>query len=284
MLKSTTHPETPYLRLVEDILHNGNDRIDRTGVGTRALFGRELRFRMSDGFPAITTKKLAFTAVVGELLGFLRGYHSAAQFRSLGCKIWDQNANENAAWLANPHRVGTDDLGMIYGVQWRRLPMPDGTTRDQLGELIHKIKTNPADRRLIVLAYNPAYLDQMALPPCHMGFQCFVAGDKLSLKMTQRSADIILGVPFNIASYAILLHVLAQVTGLVPDELIISLGDVHLYHNHQDAAREQLTRAPLPWPRLWINPEVDDIDDFLPQDFRLEGYQCHAPIRAPMAV
>lgn len=278
------HPEARYLHLLEDILQNGSDRMDRTGVGTRALFGRELRFRMAEGFPAITTKKLAFQSVIGELLGFLRGYHSAAQFRSLGCKIWDQNANENVAWLANPHRIGVDDLGMIYGVQWRRLPMPDGTTRDQIAELIHKIKTNPADRRLIVWAYNPAYLDYMALPPCHMGFQCFMVDGKLSLKMTQRSADIILGVPFNIASYAVLLHMLAQVTGLVPDELIISLGDVHLYQNHQDAAREQLTRAPLPWPRLWINPEIDDIDDFIPKDFRLDGYQCCPPLPVPMAV
>jgi len=278
------HPEHQYLDLLQDILDNGADRMDRTGVGTRAVFGRELRFRMRDGFPAITTKKLAFKSVVGELIGFIRGYDNASQFRALGCKVWDQNANENAQWLANPHRKGTDDLGMIYGVQWRKLPMPDGSTKDQLAELIQKLKTNPTDRRLIVWAYNPAFLDRMALPPCHMGFQCFVDGNRLSLKMEMRSADTFLGVPFNVASYALLLHLLAQVTNLVPDEIILSLGDTHIYSNHFEAIAEQLHRNPLPWPALRLNPDIDDIDDFQPSDIVLDGYVSHPAIRAPMAV
>lgn len=278
------HPEIQYLNLLRDILANGSDRMDRTGVGTRAVFGRELRFRMADGFPALTTKKLAFKAVVGELLGFIHAFDSAAQFRSLGCNVWNQNANENEQWLANPHRKGEDDLGPIYGVQWRKLPMPDGTVKDQLAELIHKLKTNPTDRRLIVWAYNVAHLDRMALPPCHMGFQCFVAGNRLSLKMEQRSADSFLGLPFNIGSYALLLHMLAQVTGLVADELILSLGDTHCYVNHLDAVNEQLQREPLPLPTLHLNPHVRDIDQFQMDDIRLDGYQCHAAIRAPMAV
>lgn len=279
-----SHPEYQYLNLLRDILMHGSARMDRTGVGTRAVFGRELRFRMADGFPAITTKKLAFKAVVGELIGFIRGYDNAAQFRGLGCKIWDQNANENAQWLANPHRKGTDDLGMIYGVQWRRLPMPDGSTRDQLAELIHKLRNNPSDRRLIVWAYNPILLDRMALPPCHMGFQCFVDGEKLSLKMEMRSVDMLLGAPFNMASYAILLHMLAQVTRLKAHELILSLGDTHIYNNHIDAVKKQLTREPYPWPKLVLNPDVHEIDNFKPEDVVLNDYQSHGAILAPMAV
>ncbi|MHB1942263.1 MAG: thymidylate synthase [Acidiferrobacteraceae bacterium] len=278
------HPELPYLLLLEDILRNGSARSDRTGVGTMAVFGRELRFRMADGFPAITTKKLAFKSVVGELIGFLRGYDNAAQFRSLGCTIWDQNANENAQWLANPHRRGPDDLGMIYVVQWRRLPMPDGSTKDQIADLIQKLRSNPTDRRLIVWAYNPAWIDHMALPPCHMGFQCFVDHGKLSMKMEMRSVDTFLGMPFNIASYALLLHLLAQVVNLEPDELILSFGDTHLYRNHLAQVEEQLARDPLPWPTLKLNPDIRDIDEFGSDDVQLEDYQCHAPIRAPMAV
>jgi len=279
-----SHPELQYLNLLRDILDHGSARTDRTGVGTLAVFGRELRYRMADGFPAITTKKLAFKSVVGELIGFIRGYDNAAQFRALGCKVWDDNANRNAQWLANPHRRGTDDLGMIYGVQWRRLPMPDGTTRDQLSELIHKIKTNPTDRRLIVWAYNPMWLEHMALPPCHMGFQVFVHDGWLSLKMEQRSVDCFLGLPFNIASYAILLHMLAQVCDLVPGELILSLGDTHLYRNHVDQVHQQLSRSPLAPPRLWLNPEIRAIDDFSPDDVRLSGYVSHDAIPAPMAI
>ena len=277
-------PELQYLNLLRDVLFHGDTRMDRTGVGTRALFGRELRFDLRDGFPAITTKKLAFRSVVGELIGFIRGYDSAAQFRSVGCNIWDQNANENMQWLANPHRKGEDDLGMIYGVQWRRLPMPDGTTKDQLAELIRKLRTNPSDRRLIVWAYNPAYLDYMALPPCHMGFQCFVNGGYLSLKMTQRSADAFLGVPFNIASYALLLRMLAQVTDLIPHELILSFGDVHIYKNHFDAVNEQLSRDPYPAPSLRLKEGIREIDDFTPEDVWLERYKHHQSIKAPMAV
>lgn len=277
-------PELQYLNLLRDVLFHGDTRMDRTGVGTRALFGRELRFDLRDGFPAITTKKLAFRSVVGELIGFIRGYDSAAQFRSVGCNIWDQNANENMQWLANPHRKGEDDLGMIYGVQWRRLPMPDGTTKDQLAELIRKLRTNPSDRRLIVWAYNPAYLDYMALPPCHMGFQCFVNGGYLSLKMTQRSADAFLGVPFNIASYALLLRMLGQVTDLIPHELILSFGDVHIYKNHFNAVLEQLERDPFPTPSLRLKEGIREIDSFTPEDVWLERYKHHPSIKAPMAV
>lgn len=278
------HPEMQYLDLLRDIMRHGSDRMDRTGVGTRAIFGYELRFRMQDGFPTITTKRLAFRSVVGELIGFIRGFDSAEQFRSVGCNIWNQNANENTVWLANPHRKGHDDLGMIYGVQWRRLPMPDGSTKDQLAELIHKLKNNFADRRLIVMAFNTAYVDYMALPPCHMLFQCFVAEQKLSLKVTMRSTDCLLGLPFNCASYASLLHMLAQVTGLIPDELILSLGDAHIYRNHFEQVNTQLERQPLPLARLWLNPNVMDIDEFTPADIQLQDYQSHPEIKAPMAI
>lgn len=278
------HPEMAYLDLMRDVLEHGSPRIDRTGVGTNAVFGRELRFDLTRGFPAVTTKRLAFRVVTGELIGFLRGFSSAAQFRSLGVNIWNQNANENAAWLANPHRRGTDDLGPIYGVQWRRLPMPDGSTRDQLADLIDTLKTDPASRRLIVWAYNPAMLEQMALPPCHMGFQAYVDGTRLSLKVTMRSLDLFLGASFNYASYAVLTHMLAQVTGLTAHELIVSSGDTHLYRNHFEQVRLQLTRAPHPWPTLWLNPAVTCIDDFKPEDVKLIGYQSHEALKAPMAV
>jgi len=283
-MKNYNHPEHQYLCLLRDILTNGSERMDRTGVGTRAVFGRELRFLMDDGFPAITTKKLAFRSVVGELIGFIRGYDNASQFRELGCKIWDQNANVNAQWLSNPHRKGTDDLGSIYGVQWRRLPMPNGSTRDQLAELIHTLRNNPSDRRMIVWAYNVANIEHMALPPCHMGFQCFVDNGKLSLKMEQRSVDSFLGLPFNIASYAVLLHMLAQVTGLKAHELILSLGDTHIYSNHIDAVNEQLSRTPYPWTQLLLKDEVMEIDGFIPENVMLVNYRSHGPIRAPMAV
>lgn len=284
MNNTTKHPEQQYLDLLRDILEHGDKRIDRTGVGTLAVFGRELRFRMSDGFPALTTKKIATKAVIGELIGFIRAYDNAADFRALGCRVWDQNANENQAWLTNPNRKGLDDLGMIYGVQWRKLPMPDGTTKDQLAELIDRIKNNPADRRLIVWAYNSAHLDKMALPPCHLGWQCFVSGNKLSLKMEMRSVDSFLGLGFNQFSYALLLHMLAQVTGLEADELIISMGDTHIYLNHIEQVKTQLARDPLPLPKLWLNPNVKNIDEFTPADIALQGYQSHEAIKAPMAV
>lgn len=281
---TSTHPEQQYLDLLRDILENGNKRTDRTGVGTLAVFGRELRYRMSDGFPVLTTKKIATKSVIGELIGFIRAYDNAADFRNLGCKIWDANANENKAWLANPNRKGEDDLGMIYGVQWRKLPMPDGTTKDQLAELIERIKNNPTDRRLIVWAFNQSYLEKMALPPCHMGWQCFVSENRLSLKMEIRSSDTLLGLPFNIFSYALLLHLLAQVTGLEADELIISTGDTHIYLNHLEQVKTQLTREPLPLPKLWLNPNVRNIDEFRAVDIALHGYQSHEAIKAPMAV
>jgi thymidylate synthase len=281
---NAAHPEYQYLDLLREALEHGSPRMDRTGVGTRALFGRELRFDLGLGFPAFTTKRVAFRVAVGEMLGFIEGADSAARFRELGVKIWDANANENAQWLANPHRRGTDDLGPIYGVQWRRLPMPDGSTRDQLAELIDKLRNNPADRRLLCWAYNPAYNERMALPPCHMGFQVFVDGNRLSMKVYKRSTDLLLGLPFNALGYAALAHMLAQVANLVPHELILSMGDAHLYENHLDQVREQLSRVPRPWPTLALDTSVRAIDDFRLEHFRLEGYDPHPAIKAPMAV
>lgn len=276
--------ETQYLTILKKILDEGSDRMDRTGTGTRALFGLQMRFAMKDGFPAVTTKKLAFKAVKSELLWFLEGSHDDARLREL-------NGSEKTIWTANleapywkPKRAHDTDLGRIYGVQWRAWRKPDGTTVDQIAEVIEKIKTNPTDRRMIVTAWNPGELSEMALPPCHMFFQFFVADGTLSLYMHQRSCDMFLGVPFNIASYSLLLHMVAQVTGLKPGEFIHSLGDAHIYHNHFDAVKEQLSRTPLQSPTLWLNPEVNNIDDFTMDDIKLEGYESHPPIKAEMAV
>lgn len=276
--------ETQYLAILKKILDEGSDRMDRTGTGTRALFGLQMRFAMSDGFPAVTTKKLAFKAVKSELLWFLEGSNDDARLREL-------NGSEKTIWTANleapywkPKRAHDTDLGRIYGVQWRTWRKSDGTTVDQIAEVIEKIKTNPTDRRMIVTAWNPGELSEMALPPCHMFFQFFVANGTLSLYMHQRSCDMFLGVPFNIASYSLLLHMVAQVTGLTPGEFVHSLGDAHIYHNHFDAVKEQLARAPLPAPTLWLNPDIKHIDDFAMDDIKLEGYESHPPIKAEMAV
>ena len=276
--------EAHYLNLLQKILDEGSDRMDRTGVGTRALFGLHMRFAMQDGFPALTTKKLAFKAVKSELLWFLEGSNDDARLREL-------NGTEKTIWTANleadywkPHRAHPTDLGRIYGVQWRAWRKPDGTTVDQLADVIEKIKTNPYDRRLIVTAWNPGELSEMALPPCHMFFQFFVADGKLSLFMHQRSCDMFLGVPFNIASYSLLLHMVAQVTGLEAGEFIHSLGDAHIYNNHVDAVKEQLSRTPLTPPQLWLNPDIKDIDSFTMDDIKLENYESHPPIKAEMAV
>ncbi|MFQ5540977.1 MAG: thymidylate synthase, partial [Candidatus Paceibacteria bacterium] len=251
--------ERQYLDLLKKIFDEGDDRMDRTGVGTRALFGLQMRFNMADGFPAVTTKKLAFKAVKSELLWFLEGSNDDARLREL-------NNTDKTIWTANleadywkPHRAHETDLGRIYGVQWRAWRKPDGTVVDQLGEVIEKIKTNPYDRRLIVTAWNPGELSEMALPPCHMFFQFFVANGKLSLFMHQRSCDMFLGVPFNIASYSLLLHMVAQATDLKPGEFVHSLGDAHIYNNHFGAVKEQLAREPLPPPALWLNPDIKDI-------------------------
>lgn len=276
--------EQPYLDALRNIMENGVDRGDRTGTGTRALFGLQMRFNMQDGFPAITTKKLAFKAVKSELLWIIEGSGDDNRLKEL-------NGSERTIWTANaeadywtPKAGFPGDLGRVYGVQWRAWQKPDGTTVDQLADVIEKIKTNPNDRRLIVTAWNPGELDQMALPPCHMFFQFFVADGKLSLLMHQRSCDMFLGVPFNIASYSLLLHMVAQATGLEAYEFIHSLGDAHIYKNHFDAVTEQLTREPFQAPTLWLNPDVKDIDSFTMDDIRLEHYESHPAIKADMAV
>lgn len=276
--------EQAYLDALRNIMENGVDRDDRTGTGTRALFGLQMRFKMSDGFPAITTKKLAFKAVKSELLWILEGSGDDNRLKEL-------NGSEKTIWTANatadywtPKAAFLGDLGRVYGVQWRKWQKPDGTTVDQIANVIEMIKKDPNSRRLIVTAWNPGELDQMALPPCHMFFQFFVADGKLSLLMHQRSCDMFLGVPFNIASYSLLLHMVAQATGLEADEFVHSLGDAHIYKNHFDAVNEQLTRAPFPSPTLWLNPLVKDIDSFTMDDIGLENYESHETIKAPMAV
>ncbi len=272
-----------YLDLLQKVMDEGHDRETRNGK-TRAMFGLQMRFKMEDGFPAMTTKKLAWKAVKSELLWFIEGSNDDNRLKELNGSertIWTDNA-EAPYWAPKAKFPG--DLGRIYGVQWRKWQKSDGTTVDQLAEVIEKIKTDPTNRRLIVSAWNPGELDQMALPPCHMFFQFFVDGDKLSLLMHQRSCDVFLGVPFNIASYSLLLHMVAQVTGLKPHEFVHSLGDVHIYHDHFDAVKEQLAREPLPLPTLKLNPLVRNINDFKMEDIELENYQSHPPIKAKMAV
>jgi len=279
-----------YLNVLKKIMDEGSDRQARYG-GTRAIFAIPMRFKMKDGFPAITTKKLAFRSMAAELLWFLSGSSDNRELNRLGCHIWDANSNADY-W--KPKAKFDGDLGRVYGVQWRNWKRPDGTSVDQLREVIEKIKTNPYDRRLIVSAWNPGELDQMALPPCHMMFQFFVADGKLSLHMYQRSCDMFLGVPFNIASYALLLHIVARLTNLEPDELIITLGDAHIVHNHFDAAKEQMKREPFALPTLWLNPLVKTLEDLNTQQFKepndiyntvkLENYQYHPAIKAEMGV
>lgn len=279
-----------YLNLLKDIMDNGTDRAGRNGT-TRGLFTRHLRFRMSDGFPAITTKKLAFRGVSAELFWFMSGCNDNRVLQKLGCEIWTPNAD---AFYWKPKAKFEGDLGRIYGVQWRNWRKPDGETIDQLATIIERIGRDPNDRRLIVTAWNPGELDDMALPPCHMIFQFFVTDGKLSLHMFQRSCDMFLGVPFNIASYALMLHIVAQMTDLVPDELILTLGDVHIYHDHFDAVKEQLKREPKTLPKLWLNSSIKSLEDIdvsklnTPEDVtalvHLENYDFHPPIKAKMAV
>ena len=276
--------EQSYLDALRLILETGVDRDDRTGTGTRALFGLQMRFNMQEGFPAITTKKLAFKAVKSELLWFLEGSTDDNRLKEL-------NGSEKTIWTANaeaeywkPKATYPGDLGRVYAAQWRKWQKPDGTTVDQIAEVIEQIKKDPNSRRLIVTAWNPGELDQMALPPCHMFFQFFVANGKLSLLMHQRSCDMFLGVPFNIASYSLLLHMVAQVTGLQAHEFIHSLGDAHIYNNHFDAVKEQLSRTPLPSPTLSLNPDVKTIEGFSMDDINLVNYESHPAIKATMAV
>lgn len=264
---------TSYLDALHQILTTGADREGRNG-STRALFGMQLRYNLQEGFPAVTTKKLAFRSVKAELLGFLRGYDRVEQFQKLGTNIWNANAD---TW----NRDG--QLGRIYGIQWRQWRTENGE-QDQLAEVIAQIKQNPHSRRHIVTAWNPGELEQMALPPCHIFFQFFVAEGKLSLQMYLRSCDMFLGVPFNIASYALLLSMVAQVTNLQPNDFILTLGDAHIYAEHFEQVRTQLQREPYPPPKLVLNPNVTCIDDFKMQDIRLVDYQHHDRIRAPLIV
>lgn len=269
---------------------DGVDRKGRNGW-TRGLFTKQLRFKMSDGFPATTTKKLAFRSVAAELFWFMSGCNDNKVLQKLGCEIWTANAD---APYWKPKAKFDGDLGRVYGVQWRNWRKPDGKTVDQLTDVIARMKKDPNDRRLIVTAWNPGELDEMALPPCHMIYQFHVANGKLSLHMFQRSCDTFLGVPFNIASYALLLHIVAQINKLEPDELILTLGDVHIYHDHFDAVKEQLGRKPYPLPTLWLNPKIKSLADLDvtkmkgPEDIKefahLENYEHHPAIKAKMAV
>lgn len=261
-----------YLDLLQHVLNTGAEKGDRTGTGTRSVFGYQMRFDLSDGFPLMTTKKLHLKSIIHELLWFLKGDTNIGYLKENKVRIWDEWADENG------------DLGPVYGSQWRSWECADGTTVDQISQLIDQIKTNPDSRRLIVSAWNVAEIPKMKLPPCHCFFQFYVADGKLSCQLYQRSADIFLGVPFNIASYAFLLTMVAQVTGLQPGEFVHTLGDAHLYNNHLDQAREQLTRSPGALPTLKLNPEVTDIFDFKFEDFEIENYDAAPNIKAPIAV
>ncbi len=272
-----------YKDLLKKVFDEGIDREGRNGK-TRSLFGLQMRFNMAVGFPAVTTKKLAFKAVKSELLWFLEGSSDDNRLKELNGSertIWTDNA-EASYWVPKAKFPG--DLGRVYGVQWRAWRKPDGSIVDQLARVIDMIKKDPHSRRLIVTAWNPGELDEMALPPCHMFFQFFVADGKLSLFMHQRSCDMFLGVPFNIASYSLLLHMVAQVTNLTPNEFVHSLGDTHIYHEHFDAVKEQLSREPMALPTLKLNPAVKNINDFKMEDIELVNYQSHPPIKARMAV
>jgi len=264
--------DVAYLGLLQDILDNGVDRGDRTGTGTRGVFGRQLRFNLSEGFPLLTTKRVHLKSIILELLWFLRGDSNVRWLQEQGVTIWDEWANEEG------------ELGPVYGKQWRSWETKDGRVIDQIANVVHAIKTNPNSRRHIVSAWNPAEVDQMALPPCHCLFQFFVADGKLSCQLYQRSADVFLGVPFNIASYALLTQMMAQVTDLAPGDFVHTFGDAHLYMNHFDQARTQLARTPYASPQMLINPERKDIFGFEYSDFKLEGYTPHPGIKAPIAV
>ena len=270
-----------YLDALKHVLENGTDKQNRTGTGARAIFGMQMRFNMNDGFPAVTTKKLAFNSMKAELLWFIKGSSDVKELQKLGCHIWDANA-EADYWKPQARFEG--DLGRVYGVQWRKWKNPEGKEIDQLAEAIKKIKEEPFSRRIIVNAWNPGELEQMALPPCHTFFQFFVADNKLSLQMYQRSCDMFLGVPFNIASYSLLLHLVAQVTNLEAHEFIHTLGDCHIYTNHISQVKEQFARKPLPLPQLKLNQNIKNIDDFKMEDIELVNYEHHPAIKAPMAV
>ncbi len=261
-----------YLDLMRHIRDHGVARDDRTGTGTLSVFGHQMRFDLNDGFPLVTTKKVFLKGIIHELLWFVAGSTNVQYLQDHGVHIWDDWADEQG------------DLGPVYGSQWRSWPAPDGSTIDQIGKVIDQITTNPNSRRLIVSAWNVAEVEQMALPPCHMLFQFYVANGRLSCQLYQRSADVFLGVPFNIASYALLTMMIAQVTGLKAGEFIHTLGDAHLYMNHLDQADQQLARAPYPMPQMQLNPDVHGILDFRYDDFKLLNYRSHPAIKAPIAV
>ena len=261
-----------YLDLLQHILNDGTDKADRTGTGTRSVFGYQMRFDLNCGFPLVTTKKLHLRSIIHELLWFLSGDTNIAYLQENGVSIWDDWADENG------------DLGPVYGSQWRSWRGADGQTHDQISSLIKMIRTNPDSRRLIVSAWNVPEIPKMKLPPCHSLFQFYVAEGKLSCQLYQRSADVFLGVPFNIASYSLLTLMIAQVTGLTPGDFVHTFGDAHLYANHFEQALEQLTREPRPLPDLRINPDVDSIFDFRFEDFEVVGYDPHPHIKAPIAV
>ncbi len=261
-----------YLSLLQRILDEGTVKTDRTGTGTKSIFGHQMRFDLNDGFPLLTTKKLHLKSIIHELLWFLRGDTNIAYLKANGVSIWDEWADENG------------DLGPVYGQQWRSWPDYKGGTIDQISNVVEMIRHNPDSRRMIVTAWNPAEIEQMALPPCHCLFQFYVADGRLSLQLYQRSADTFLGVPFNIASYALLLMMMAQVTGLKAGEFIHTTGDTHLYLNHLEQARLQLTREPRPLPKMRINPEVSSIFDFKYEDFQLTDYNPHPHIKAAVSV
>lgn len=258
-----------YLDLLRDVLENGVDKMDRTGVGTRSVFGRQMHFDLNKGFPLMTTKKMHLKSIIYELLWFLKGDTNVKYLQEHGVRIWNEWADENG------------DLGPVYGSQWRNW---NGEGIDQIAEVIEKLKKTPNDRRMIVSAWNVGKIAEMHLPPCHMMFQFYVANNKLSCMLYQRSCDMFLGVPFNIASYALLTMMVAQVCGYELGEFIHTLGDTHIYHNHFEQVREQLSRTPYELPQMRINPEVKDINDFKYEDFELQGYQSYEAIKGQVAV
>ena len=261
-----------YLDLLREIRDNGVTKTDRTGVGTKSIFGHQMRFNLQDGFPLLTTKKVFLKGIIYELLWFLKGDTNIKFLTDNNVHIWDEWADENG------------DLGYVYGKQWRSWEATDGRVIDQISQVVDLIKNHPNSRRILVTAWNPAEIDKMALPPCHCLFQFYVADGKLSCQLYQRSADTFLGVPFNIASYALLTMMLAQVCGLEPGEFIHTTGDTHIYLNHLEQVNEQLSREPRPLPKMIINPDVKSIFDFKYEDFKLEGYDPYPAIKAPVAV
>ena len=298
MANASSHPEQEYLNALKNILENGEDRPDRTGIGTKGIFGLQMRFDLTAGFPAVTTKKLAWRAVVSELLWFIEGSGDENRLKEIlhgerysdKKTIWSDNAKADY-WVSKRLQRHPGDLGRVYGVQWRRWRKPIVRinkvilqNHDQLLELIAGIKTDPYSRRHIITAWNPGELDLMALPPCHMMAQFYVNNGQLSCQMYQRSADMFLGAPFNIASYALFTHMVAQVCNLEVGDLIITVGDAHIYQNHIEQVREQLTRTPLSVPYVQLNPDIDTITNFGMEDVELTGYISHEAIPAPMAI